>query len=110
MKTFHLTVACIGENLFQGEAVSASLPGSEGIFEVLAGHEAFVSLLKQGKLRVRAADEQLYYFEVVKSGIAEGAPASMRSSSCSYPFSKPMRAEFDRLPSSAKSSADRANA
>ena len=28
-KTFHLTIARIGENLFDGEAVSVTLPGDE---------------------------------------------------------------------------------
>ena len=30
MKTFHLTVAKVGENLFEGEAISATLPGERG--------------------------------------------------------------------------------
>ncbi len=71
MKTFHLTVARVGENLFDGEAVSASLPGSEGIFEVLAEHEAFVSLLAKGEMRIRTASEEMYRFEILKGGIAE---------------------------------------
>ena len=71
MKTFHLTVARIGENLFDGEALSASLPGSEGVFEILAGHEPFVSLLAKGEMRVRAADEGMFHFEIPAGGIAE---------------------------------------
>ncbi len=70
-KTFHLTVARIGENLFDGEAVSATLPGKEGVFQVLAEHEAFVSELVPGELHVKAADEQSYHFEMPKGGIAE---------------------------------------
>ena len=71
MKTFRLTVARVGENLFDGEAVSASLPGGEGVFEVLAGHEAFISLLAEGEMRIRAADEKTYHFEIPKGGIVE---------------------------------------
>ncbi len=71
MKTFHLTVARVGENLFDGEALSASLPGSEGVFEVLAGHEAFVSLLAEGEMRLRAADGETFHFEIPAGGIAE---------------------------------------
>ncbi|MFM2331129.1 MAG: hypothetical protein RLZZ26_636 [Candidatus Parcubacteria bacterium] len=71
MKTFHLTVAKVGENLFSGEAVSATLPGDEGVFQVLAGHEALVSELKPGELRVVAADEQAHLFEMPRGGIVE---------------------------------------
>ncbi len=71
MKTFHLTVARVGENLFDGEALSAYLPGSEGVFEILAGHEAFVSLLAKGEMHVRAANEEMFHFEISADGIAE---------------------------------------
>lgn len=70
-KTFHLTIAKVGENLFDGEAVSATLPGSEGIFTVLAGHEAFVSALAAGEIRVMDAGEKLQTFNVPTTGIAE---------------------------------------
>ena len=70
-KTFHLTIARIGENLFDGEAISATLPGAEGVFTVLAGHEAFVSALKAGPITVIAADGQPQRFEVAETGVAE---------------------------------------
>ena len=70
-KTFHLTVARVGENLFDGEAVSAILPGKGGVFQVLAEHEPFVSELAAGEMHVKAADEQSYHFEIPKGGIAE---------------------------------------
>lgn len=71
MKTFHLTVARVGENLFDGEAISAIFPGKEGIFQVLAEHEAFVSELKVGEMHIKAADDQTYHFEIPKGGLAE---------------------------------------
>ncbi|OGG72154.1 hypothetical protein A3E65_00140 [Candidatus Kaiserbacteria bacterium RIFCSPHIGHO2_12_FULL_56_13] len=71
MKTFRLTIARVGENLFDGEAVSVSLPGTEGVFEVLAHHEAFVSELKPGKARVAAADGTTHHFEISQKGLAE---------------------------------------
>lgn len=71
MRTFHLTVARVGENLFEGEAISASLPGKEGVFQVLAEHEAFVSELAKGKVHIIAADNQTHDFEIPKGGIAE---------------------------------------
>lgn len=70
MKTFHLTIARVGENLFDGEAVSASFPGVEGTFEVLADHEAFVSELSAGEARVTAADNTQQRFPIM-GGIAE---------------------------------------
>jgi F-type H+-transporting ATPase subunit epsilon len=71
MKTFHLTVAKVGENLFDGEALSIALPGTEGQFEILAEHEAFVSELKSGKARAVAADGSTHHFDLPKGGIAE---------------------------------------
>jgi len=70
MKTFHLTIAKVGENLFDGEAVSVSLPGIEGTFEVLAEHEAFVSELAPGEARVTSADNARHTFPIT-GGIAE---------------------------------------
>lgn len=71
MKSFHLTIAKIGENLFDGEAVSIALPGEDGAFEVLADHEAFVTPLKAGQARVRAANGEHYHFEMPEGSIAE---------------------------------------
>ena len=70
-KSFHLTIAKVGENLFDGEATSVSLPGSEGVFQVLASHEACVSELARGEIRVRGADDTDHRFEILKTGIAE---------------------------------------
>jgi F-type H+-transporting ATPase subunit epsilon len=69
--TFHLTIARVGENLFDAEAVSVTLPGVEGEFTLLQGHEPFVSELKQGEIRVRNADNQILQFPVSQGGIAE---------------------------------------
>lgn len=69
-KTLHVTIAKVGENLFDGEAVSVSLPGSDGVFEVLAGHESFVTPLKAGKAKVVKQDGTTETFDI-ESGIAE---------------------------------------
>lgn len=71
MKTFHLTVAKVGETLFEGEAISATLPGTEGVFQILAEHEAFVSELKKGEMQIVAADETKQHLEIPQGGIAE---------------------------------------
>ena len=71
MKTFHLTIARVDESLFDGEVISATLPGKEGEFEVLAGHEAFVSELRSGRARIKDADGALHHFAISEHGIAE---------------------------------------
>ena len=70
-KTFHLTVARVGENLFDGEAVSVTLPGTEGVFTVLAGHEALVSPLKEGEITIEAADGRKEKVVIAAPGLAE---------------------------------------
>lgn len=70
-KTFHLTIARVGENLFDGEVVSVSLPGVDGVFEVLAQHEAFVTELRPGKVRVTTEEGKVSHFEIADRGIAE---------------------------------------
>ncbi len=69
-KTFHLTIAKVGENLFDGEALSVSLPGRDGVFQVLAEHEAFVSPLKEGKIEIKSAEGEIKTVAIT-SGIAE---------------------------------------
>ena len=70
-KTFHLTVARVGENLFDGDAVSVSLPGKDGVFVVLAHHEAFVTELKEGQAKIEAANGEHHHVEIPHGGIAE---------------------------------------
>lgn len=70
-KTFHLTVARVGENIFDGEAQSILLPGAEGMFEVLADHEAFVSELNTGQARFTDAEGKHYHVELPYGGVAE---------------------------------------
>ena len=53
MKTFKLTISTVGETYFDGEAVSATLPGSDGELTILAHHEPFVTTLKKGFINVR---------------------------------------------------------
>lgn len=71
MKTFHLTIAKIGENLFDGEAVSVSLPGREGIFQVLAAHEAFVSELVPGNIHIKTKEGNMHTIQIERKAIAE---------------------------------------
>jgi F-type H+-transporting ATPase subunit epsilon len=70
-KTFHLTIARVGQNIFDDEAVSATLPGADGVFTVLANHEAFVTPLKEGEARVEGANGEQHRFPIPEGGIAE---------------------------------------
>ena len=70
-KTFHLTIAKVGEELFSGEAQSVTLPGAEGDFTVMAGHEAFVTPLKAGNARIKDAAGEEQVVEIAANGIAE---------------------------------------
>jgi len=71
MKTFHVTIARVGENLFDGEAISVALPGVDGAFEVLADHEALISPLQPGEARVKTTDGESSHFKLPNGGIAE---------------------------------------
>jgi len=71
MKSFHLTVARVGENLFVGEARSVSLPGVEGVFTVMAHHEAFVSQLKEGEVKIEDAHGEKHSVQIPHGGVAE---------------------------------------
>lgn len=71
MRTFHLTIAKVGENLFDGEALSVELPGADGVFTVLPHHEALVSTLVRGEAKVRTLDGNTKLFAIVEGGIAE---------------------------------------
>lgn len=79
MKIFHLTIARVGENLFDGEAQSVTLPGVEGAFTVMAGHEAFVSPLRAGTAKVKGTDGVETEILIEEGGIAEvsGAQATV---------------------------------
>lgn len=70
-KTFRLTIANVGENLFDGEAVSVTLPGVEGMFTVMADHEAFVTPLKEGTALVKTGDGSESSYTIHTGGIAE---------------------------------------
>jgi F-type H+-transporting ATPase subunit epsilon len=55
--TIHCTVAVPNRQLFDGEVYYASVPGSEGQFGVLPGHELIMSLTKKGGVCTLYRDE-----------------------------------------------------
>jgi F0F1-type ATP synthase epsilon subunit len=70
-KTFHLTIARVGERVFDGIAESVQLPGKEGVFVVLANHEPYIAELKPGEAHIKLADGTTQHVEVPNGGIAE---------------------------------------
>ena len=68
--TFHLVIASVGETRFDGPAVSATFPGSDGELTVLANHEPFVTTLKKGTIRVRESSDSPKDFSI-ENGVLE---------------------------------------
>lgn len=69
-KTFHLTVAKVGEHLYDADALSVTLPGIDGDFTVLADHEAFVTPLREGTVKLKTAEGTEQTFPI-EGGVAE---------------------------------------
>lgn len=70
---------------FHGEVEAVVLPGSEGEFGVLPGHEAFLTALRVGPMTIRkAGGEELH--AAVSQGFAEvhGDQASVMVGSCEF--------------------------
>lgn len=68
--SFHLVIASVGETRFEGPALSATFPGSDGELTVLAHHEPFITTLKKGTIRVRESSENPKEFRI-ESGVVE---------------------------------------
>lgn len=69
-RTFKLTVASVSENLFEGETLSATIPGSAGEMTILPHHEPIVTTLKTGIITVRSLDSGERKFPI-QNGIFE---------------------------------------
>ena len=68
--TFHLIIASVGETFFDGAAISATLPTSDGEITVLPHHEPIVTTLKEGRITVRTTVEDSRELDVT-SGVVE---------------------------------------
>jgi F-type H+-transporting ATPase subunit epsilon len=69
-KTFHLVISSVSETHFDGVAVSATLPGSDGELTVLANHEPFVTTLRTGTVTVKVPEGGAKTFQT-ETGILE---------------------------------------
>ncbi len=53
MNSLYLTISSVTENLFDGEAISATIPTTTGEITVLPDHEPLISTLTKGSIIVR---------------------------------------------------------
>jgi len=65
----YVRIAKVGEALFEGEALSLSVPGTEGDMTILPHHSTLVSALRAGTVRVTTKDDT-HAFEIQK-GLVE---------------------------------------
>lgn len=66
---FPLTIAAVDKVYFEGDALSLTVPGSEGEMTVLKDHQSFVSALKAGRIIVRTNEEDREF--QIEKGILE---------------------------------------
>ena len=55
-----LTIVTPSGPAYRGDVESVVLPGSEGDFGVLPGHERFLSALRTGEVQIRTGSQTLY--------------------------------------------------
>ncbi len=67
---FELTITRVDEPVFRGQALSVTVPGSEGALTLLAHHEPFISLLTAGTVVVKKGNTELEQYEI-SNGILE---------------------------------------
>lgn len=65
----HIEIISPEGKVYEGEAVSVELPGSQGRFQVLKGHAAIMSSLSPGQVVVRTQSGQQRFD--VSGGVAE---------------------------------------
>ena len=67
--SFELNIVTPEGRVYQGRVESVVLPGSEGDFGVLGGHERFLAPLRVGEIEIR--DERGHRFAAVSGGFAD---------------------------------------
>ncbi len=68
--TFHLIIASVGETRFDGAALAATLPTTDGEITVLPHHEPLAAILRPGTVRVKCTIDGDETFEI-EGGIFE---------------------------------------
>ena len=67
----HVVVAKVDEVLYDGEADSLTVPGTDGDMTVLGHHEPLITTLKAGSIIVRTADGEKK-FEIIGGALEVG--------------------------------------
>ncbi|MEK7098659.1 MAG: hypothetical protein AAB908_02040 [Patescibacteria group bacterium] len=70
MNTLHLIISSVSQNLYDGPAVSATVPGSAGEMTILPNHEPLISTLKKGTITVRIPNTEAKVFPI-QNGVLE---------------------------------------
>jgi F-type H+-transporting ATPase subunit epsilon len=63
-KLLKLTIARVDGPVFDGEVVSVAVPSVSGNLELLADHEALITPLKKGMIRIKKGDGEVETFEL----------------------------------------------
>lgn len=69
-KLLKLTISRVDGPVFDGEVISATVPGVEGEMTLLADHAPLVSVLKTGNIMIKKSDGTVENFPV-ESGTLE---------------------------------------
>ncbi len=59
------------KNIFQGEVSLVQLPGLDGSFEILNNHAPMISILAEGKIKIKKDSGQQEEFFDIKGGVLE---------------------------------------
>lgn len=69
-RTLHMVISSVSENLYDGPALSAILPGTAGEITILPHHEPLVTTLKKGTITVRIPNAEARQFPI-EDGVLE---------------------------------------
>ena len=72
--TLHLIISSVSENLYDGPAISATIPGSAGEMTILPNHEPLITTLKEGTITVRIPNAEDKVFPI-QGGVLETSGA-----------------------------------
>lgn len=74
-KRFHLEIRTPQQLIYDGDITSVKAPGQLGLFEILAGHIPFLTVLDIGEIQIRESDSPKSLatsggvFEVLRTGV-----------------------------------------
>ncbi len=66
----HLEIITPDKTIYDGNVNLIQLPGLHGSFEIMNNHAPMISVLKQGKIKIRDDQGQSEFYEV-KGGVIE---------------------------------------